>query len=357
MRFNIKKYTPFYKRNLGIAIPIMLANAGQVLVMQVDNMMVGQVGTTELAAASFANAVYFVFMVIALGLTLGITPLVGERWAKNKFKESSKLLNNSVFVSIIASIIIVALMYITSLFFGYFGQSHEVLRLGTPYFYILMLSLVPYIIFSALKQFMEGVGSTKYAMIITLVSNVINVILNYFFIFDKASVENTFIFDTLGVDGLGLGLNGAGYATLISRIFMPIAFIIYLLIHKHYKRYVHMAMAFRPERKLIREIRQMGLPISVQMLLEVSAFNLSAIMAGWISEEAQAAHQIALGITSLTYMLAAGIGSATTIRVAHQYSDKNYHDMNMASKASIHMVVAYMCITALAYLAFRNYIP
>ncbi|MFV0506051.1 MAG: MATE family efflux transporter [Bacteroidales bacterium] len=357
MQINIRKYLPFYKHNLSIAIPIMLANAGQVMVMQVDNMMVGQVGTTELSASSFANAMYFVFMVFALGLTLGITPLVGERWTKNKFKETSKLLSNSVFVSIIASIIIVALMYLSSLFFDYFGQSPDVIKLGRPYFYILMLSLVPYIIFSALKQFMEGVGSTKYAMIITLASNVINVILNYFFIFDKTSVESTFIFDTLGIDGLGLGLNGAGYATLISRIFMPIAFVVYLLAHRHYKRYVHMAMVFKPEKRLIREIRQMGLPISVQMLLEVSIFNLSAIMAGWISEEAQAAHQIALGITSLTYMLAAGISSATTIRVSHQHSEKNYHNMNMASMASIHMVVVYMTITALLYLVFRNYIP
>ena len=340
----LSQYLPFYKRNLKIALPIMLSQAGQVLVQQADNMMVGAVGSTELAACAFANSIFMIVMVLSMGFTFSITPIVGQSFGKGNLNKTASLLYNSFIANIIIILVISVIMYSVSFFMKKMGQPPEVANLAINYYRILVISMIPFQIFYVFKQFSEGLGSTIYAMIITLAVNIVNIALNYVLIYGK------FGFTPLGLDG-------AGYATLIARIFMPILFVIIFFKIRKFKKFTLLALKSKINFSEIKKIINLGWPISSQMLLEVSAFSISAIMIGWIGKDQLAAHQVALGLASTVYMIATGIGSASTIRVSHQYSKKEFQDMKKAAYASIHMVFLFMSTSATLFIVFKDILP
>jgi MATE family multidrug resistance protein len=340
----VKNYLPYYKRNLKVAIPVMLSQAGQVLVQQVDNMMVGSLGTNELAAASFANALFIIGMVLGMGFTLGLTPLVGHAFGSKNHKGSANLLYNSSLTNSVIGIILCILMYSVSFFMDKMGQPDDVLRLAIPYYQILVYSMMPFMLFFTLKQFAEGIGNTMNAMIITLFANIVNVVINYVLIFGKFGFPQ-------------LGLVGAGIGTLISRVVMMILFIIIFVYRKQFRFYLNEALKENFNLKTIYQLINMGWPISIQIVLEVCAFVLGNIMMGWLGASSLAAHQVGIGLASITFMIVTGIGSGTTIRVSHQYSKKNYEGLSKAAYASIHLVIAFMTITAILFVILRNYLP
>lgn len=340
----ITDYLPYYKRNLKVAIPVMLSQAGQVLVQQVDNMMVGSVGTTELAAASFANSIFFLGMVIGMGITFGLTPLVGHAFAAKKNKEAANLLLNSSILNIIIWFVLSALMFSVSFFMDRMGQADEVISLAVPYYRILVYSMLPIMVFFTLKQFAEGIGNTFNAMIMTLIANVVNFGVNYVLIFGKLGLP-------------ALGLTGAGIGTLTARVVMAILFIIIFFKGKTFKIFTYQALKSSIDKKIIKRLIDVGWPISMQIVLEVCAFAFGAIMIGWLGAVSLAAHQVAIGLASVTFMIVTGIGSGTTIRVSHQYSIQKYDEMQKAVYASIHLVLGFMTITSILFIALRHVLP
>ncbi len=340
----LKAYIPYYKRNLNIAVPVMLSQIGQVLVQQIDNMMVGHVGTTELAASSFANSVFVIGMVMGMGFTFGLTPLIGSEYTRGNHLKSASLLRNSVFLDVIIALLLGTILYIISFFMHRMGQPPQVVKLAVPYFRILVFSFLPLMIFYAIKQFVEGLGNTKIAMYVTISANVVNIILNYLVIYGNLGFP-------------ALGLNGAGYATLSARIIMPIIFVIIFSRNLRMKKYIKLIAHTRINLPDVKRLFSVSIPISLQMLLEISAFALSSVMMGWFGEIPLAAHQIALGLATVTFMIVSGIASGTTIRVAHQYGKKDYNGMYKAAMASIHLVLGFMVVFATSFILFRDYLP
>jgi MATE family multidrug resistance protein len=337
-------YLPYYKRNLTLALPLILSQIGQALVQQVDIMMIGNVGTVELAAVAFANSIFIIGLIVSMGFALGLTPAIGHVFAEKDSIVISRLISNSFLLNLIFTILIAFLLVIASLFFNKMGQNEVVVALSKPYYYLLILSIFPLMIFMTFKQFTEGVGNTKNAMYVTVLGNLVNIVLNYLLIYGKFGAPQ-------------LGIIGAGIATLISRVVMAISFLLIVYRKPYFSIYMHKISLNYINKVYLKKLFVLGAPISMQMLLEVLAFGLSAIMAGWVSVTALASHQIALSLASFTFMIAVGIGSATTIRVAHQFSDRDFGGLLMAAKASIHIVLTFMGISALTFIIFRNAIP
>lgn len=340
----MKVYFPYYRRNLKLALPIVLSQLGQVVVQQADIMMVGHLGATELAAIAFANSIFIFGMVLTMGFSLGLTPAVGHINDKTQYRLLAKLLSNAYLINMVVTVLLMLLMYVLSFFFNRMGQTPEVAALAKPYFITLLLSMLPLSLFFTNKQFAEGLGDTKNAMYVTLVANVLNILLNYVLIFGKWGFPE-------------MGMLGAGVATLIARVFMALGF--YAVFKRRsvfspITQFVNLKVADIPT---LRTLFFLGLPISVQMLLEVGAFGLSGIMAGWIGVISLASHQIALGLATMTFMLAIGIGAATTIRVSHYYGEQSFKKLIMAGTASTHIVLLFMGISGLLFYIFRHQLP
>lgn len=329
---------------MGLAFPIVLSQIGQVTVSLADNMMVGHVGTTELAGAAFANSVFMIGMIFGMGITFGLTPLVGNAYGNNDLKKTIVWLKNGTVSHFIASLVLTLVMFGIYFLLPLMGQTPEVLDLARPYYLLLCASYLPFMLFFTFKQFFEGLGNTKMAMQITLIANAVNIVVNYLFIYGKFGCPE-------------LGLNGAGIGTLVSRIIMPILFSLYILYNSRYRRYFMLARLQPMVKKHVVSLLKIGLPIGFQSIVEVSAFAIGAVMMGWLGEIPLAAHQVALGLASFTFMIALGVAQANTIRVSHQMGVKDYVTMRRASNASTHLVLAFMLVTALVFILGRNFLP
>ena len=278
----IRQYFPYYKRLLKLAMPLVLTQAGQTMVQLIDNAMVGRVGTTELAAASFANSIYIIIMLFGLGVFMGVTPLVGHARGAEDATRVASIMKNGFALSGILLVGITAISLALVWAMPHMGQPVEVVELAIPYYRILVFSTIPFLLFSLLKQVGEGLGNTILAMIATISANLVNIGLNYVLIYGKLGFPE-------------LGLMGAGYATLIARIIMP--FILYagFMRIQNTREYFKLMRTVQVTRAEVKHIFSVGLPIAGQLVMEVSAFALSSVMMGWLGAVALALPQIALG--------------------------------------------------------------
>ena len=342
--YSLKKYLPFYKRNLKVALPVMITQAGQVVVQLADNIMVGHVGTAELAGVSFANAIFLIGFITLIGFSQGLTPLVGESFAKGEHKKASHLLRNSLMLNLCTYSVIGLLLMAIGFFMPHMGQDPQVIPFAQPYYFITVASLIPTSFFFTSRFFAEGIGDTKHAMWITVTSNLLNIFLNWVLIFGHFGLP-------------ALGVMGAALATLIARIFCAVAFIRVIFHSETFSSYARMALKEKADKQTLISIARLSLPIAFSSMLESTAFSFAAIMVGWMGKVELAAHQIANSLGQLSFMVACGIGAAATIRVSHQFGAGKPVETLMAGKASVHMGIFYMSSCALLFILLRNFLP
>jgi MATE family multidrug resistance protein len=315
--------------------------------------MVGHYATVDLAAVSFSNALFFTVMVFAMGALMGITPLVGIQVGNLTSNSNSghisqttiaSLFQNGILFTFLLSILTLVLLGGCIPFLHCFRQEPVVIETAKPYYILIVASIIPFLFFSFFKQFFEGLGNTKVAMLITLAMNGLNIFLNWLFIYGNWGCPE-------------LGATGAGIGSLVARIGMPICFFLVMYFRSEWKEYLTTIRFGNFRMHVIKELANIGFPIGVQTFMETIAFTAAFVFIGWISKEALAAHQIANQICDMTFMVILGVGSATTIRVSHQLGANNLKGVRMASNASIHLVLIINTIGAILMIGFRNHIP
>ena len=357
--YSFRAYYPYYKRNLKLAFPVMLTQFGAALVGLADSIMVGHYGTTDLAAVSFSNALFFTVMVFAMGALMGITPLVGhvhgrlEKLLKegttdeeiaHKHEQITSYLTNGLIFAALMSVFSLVLLAPCIGFLDAFGQEPEVVACARPYYILIVLSIVPFLLFTFSKQFLEGLGNTTVAMLITIGCNLLNILLNWVFIYGHWGFQ-------------AMGAEGAGWASLIARCLMPVCFFIAMLCKADWRQYIVSMRRYLITRREVEHLLTIGMPIGLQSFAEAFLFTASFVIIGWISKESLAAHHIANQMADLTFMLALGIGSATTIRVSHQLGKGDQQAVRMASHASVHLCLLMNTIGAAIMIFGRNIIP
>lgn len=337
----------YYIENLRIAFPVILSFAGQQLVQIVDTIMVGRLGAIELSAVSLSSAIITNIMMIGLGIAMALTPLTGYHYARNEKHECSKLFKNSLILNVLMGFALCGLLFFINPMLQYFGQPLSVLDTLDGYYYCVALSLIPYLFFMTYKQFLEGLGNTFYAMLITLGCNALNIFLNFGFIYGYMGFPE-------------LGVTGAGVATLISRIMMPIAFIIIIYVKKEFRPYFEsktttdkgqQTLSISSESQSLRflNLLKVGFPIAAQMTVELFSLTFMTIMMGWLGEKTLAANQIAQTMIGFSFMIANGVAAASTILVSHDYGRKDVQSIKNHSYSAIHLGIAIMICFALLY--------
>ena len=345
--YRFSTYKEQYRANLKLALPVVLTQLGQILTQFADNLMVGRYGgddPTPLAAVSFGGSVFFILFIAAIGVALGLTPLVGELYAQGDRRRSATLLQNGILFFTVLGLAIGALQYAAIPLLYHMGQPVDVVDMAIPYYRMLVLSMPFIMLFFAFKQFLEGVGNTKVEMVVTIIANLANIGFNWVFIYGNLG------FTEMGAEGAGLG-------TLLSRILAPILMIAYFYRQHRYRIYL---TGFSPRNyswRAVRDLLRMGLPISLQMFLESSAFVGTGIMMGWLGKVAMSANQIATTLGNCAFMIVRSIGAATTIRESHCYGARNIGELSLAAKASYHLVLAWNAFAALVFISLRHFIP
>lgn len=339
------KYKPFYADNLRLAMPIVVSQLGHTLVHLADSVIVGHfAGTIQLAAVSLVNSLFMLILVLGLGISYGLTPLIAQENGRKNYDECGKLLSNSLVINFFFSILLYAFVHLgTLLVIDHIGQSPEVVAYAKPYLGYLGISIIPLMIFQTFKQFAEGLGFTKQAMFVSIWGNLLNIILGIIF------VKGMFGIAPMGVKGVGL-------STLIDRTLMAIVMSIYVLRSKHFKEYTRSFRIGLIDKVRSFKITKIGAPVALQYSFEISAFSGAAILIGTIGAVEQAAHQVAINLASVTYM-ASGIASAATIKTGNNFGKQNFSDLRKSAIASYHVILLFMSITALLFILANNFLP
>ncbi len=331
---------------MALAGPVVISQLGHTLVQTADTIIVGQfAGTISLAAVSLVHSVFMVVLVIGLGIAYGLTPLIAQENGRSNYQECAKLLSNSFWLNLISGILLFLLVYFGSMYtMQHADQDPRVVETAKPYLLILSLSILPLMLFNTFKQFAEGLGFTKQAMNITIWGNVLNVVLAIIL------VKGMFGIKPMGVSGVGI-------ATLIDRILMMLVMAWYVLKSSNFKRYIsHFSIRFIDTERL-KKILRIGAPVAMQYVFEIGAFAGAALIAGKIGALEQAAHQTAITLAAMTYMMASGIASAATIKVGNSFGNKNYFRLEKFATVSYHLVLLFMIICAIIFAVFNQYLP
>ena len=303
----------------------MLGQACVIILAFADNIMIGWHSVNELAASSFVNNVMNFFILTELGFASGMTPIIGAFHGNVNVKGVGTTVRNGLLVNGIIGLIGLVLLAVIYLFIDSFGQEPELLPLIRPYFVIVGISIIFALGFNVLKQFTDGICKPVVSMLFLMGGNVLNIFGNWVLIYGKLGCPE-------------LGLMGAGLSTLISRILMLLCFVLYIFKSEQFKAYAQAIKEALFSRVKMRHIFNMGYPVAIQMGLEASTFSFSAIMVGWISVTALAAHQVAITISQLFFLMMQGLSFALSILVSNCYGIKDYAGIHAYVKRGILMI-------------------
>ncbi|TYB76969.1 MATE family efflux transporter [Bizionia myxarmorum] len=340
----LSDYTKEFKYNWQLAAPVMLGMLGHTFVSFVDNIMVGQLGTAELAAVSLGNSFMFIAMSIGIGFSTAITPLVAEADAEGDFAKGKSAFKHGLFLCTSLGLFLFVLLLFAKPLMYVMKQPIEVVELAIPYLDLVAFSLVPLIVFQAFKQFSDGLSMTRYPMYATILANVVNVVLNYLLIFGKFGFPE-------------MGIVGAAYGTLISRIAMVIFLWWLLKGHAKSKAYVTHIKIFVLDNMMLKKVTNLAAPSSMQMFFEVAIFTAAVWLSGLLGKNAQAANQIALNLSSMTFMIATGLSVASMIRVGNQKGLKKYHELRRIAFSIFLLGMILATSFAILFFIFHNQLP
>jgi len=328
----LKDYTKEFKYNLKLAIPVIAGMVGHTLV------------TAELAAVSLGNSFVFIAMSIGIGFSTAITPLVAEADAEQHVEKGKQAFKHGLFLCTILGLILFASVYVSKPLMYLMDQPEEVVKLAIPYLNLVAFSLIPLVMFQALKQFSDGLSRTKYPMYATIIANVVNVILNYVFIFGKFGAPK-------------LGIVGAAIGTLAARFIMLL--FLWILFQKKTKflPYVTKLNFKIIQARILKKIMNLGFPSALQMFFEVAIFTAAVWLNGVLGKNEQAANNIALNLSSITFMFVMGMGAATMIRVGNQKGLKQYRDLRRIAFSFFLMAFILQLFFGTLFVLFHEQLP
>ncbi|ESU22303.1 multidrug resistance protein norM (Na(+)/drug antiporter) [Flavobacterium enshiense DK69] len=337
-------YTKEFSNNLKLAYPIILGMLGHTLVGIVDNIMVGKLGPTELAAASLANSFVFIAMSIGIGFSTAITPLVAEADGEKNVEKERTIFHHGLVLCTILGIALFSIIYFSKPLIVYMGQPEAVVEMAKPFLDVVAFSLIPLIMFQGYKQFADGKSETKVAMWANLLCNIVHVFLNIVLIYGLWFFPK-------------MGMLGAAYGTVISR-FVMLIFIHLSLKHKERFQTYFEQFSFSEYRKdIVKKIVNLGLPSAMQMFFEVALFTGAVWLSGVVGTTSQAANQIALSLATFTFMFVSGFGVAGMVRVGNFKGAQDFEGLRIVARSILLLALIVQVFFALVFVIFHSYLP
>ena len=337
-------YTQEFSYNLKLAFPVIIGLLGHTFVQLVDNIMVGQLGTAPLAAVSLGNSFFFVAMSLGIGFSTAITPLIAEADGAKDVSKGSKIFTHGLILCCGLGLLLSLGVLLSKPLLFDMGQPEAVVVLAYPYLQWVGISLIPLIFFQGFKQFSEGLSHTRPAMYATLLGNIINIILNYFLIFGY------WIFPKMGVEGAAIG-------SLVARCSMLFYLALYIRVSAKFKEYVNKISFRNLQIKLFKGIIKLGFPSALQMFFEVLFFTAAIWLSGILGKNTQAANQIALNLSSMTFMFAMGLGVTAMIRVGNQKGRKDSIRLREVAHSIFLLIFLFDVFFCLLFLSLNEILP
>ena len=326
---------------LKLGIPVLVTQVGIIVVSFADTMMVGAYGLNELAASAFVNSLFLVAIVMLLGFSGGVTPIIGALFGKGNHFEVGMMLRASVIVNLGISGIFIVLMGCLFFFLDYFGQDPELLPIAKEYYLIILPTLLPIALFNCMQQACNGLNDTATPMWIILGADVLNIIGNYLLIFGKFGFPE-------------LGLSGAGWSTLGARTASAIALLIVYWFSPRYSGYWNTVLTSTSGRERKLKVWYTSYPLMVQSGVECGLWTAGAVVSGWFGKVELAAYQVMNTIGQLGFMIYMSFGWATSIKVANFTGINDFSSVKKVTKVGLHMILLLATLASIVFLVFTD---
>ncbi len=333
-----------FRETLVLAWPLVLTQVGQIITGMVDNIFLGRIGATEQAAGILSNNLYVLLLVFIIGVSYATTPLVTSAQQQQDLKKKASLFKNSLFLNFSVAVVCFLILFFSSGALGQMKQPEEVVKLAVPFFDVIILSMIPVSLYFTCKQYCEGLGNTRMALWIGLIGNLLNIILNYAFIYGKMGFPE-------------MGYMGSAWASFWARLFMGVSFL-FLIFKSAFTREI--SSVYRQVKINFDDLKNLwriGFNSALQFTFEVAAFVIAGLMAGSFGKEQIDAHGIALSLAAFTYMFGSGIASSATIRVGVYNAQNNWNEIRQATNAAVKLVMVIMGSAGLLFALFNKYLP
>lgn len=325
-----------------LAWPVATAELGWMAMGLVDTMMVGRVSAEAIGAVSIGSHLFFAIAIFGIGTLLGLDYLVAHAFGAGRMVDARRSLVHGVYLSVLMSAVLTAVLLVFVPRLEGLGIRPEIARETAPYLRALIWGLLPLLLYATLRRYLQALGLVRVVMMALVSANLINVAGNW-----------VLVFGHLGAPALGA--EGSGWATSISRVYMFLFLLAYVVWHER-RNGADGALSWRFDPQRFKQLVRLGLPSAFQLVLEVGVFAAASVLAGNLGAVPLAAHQVALGAAAFTFMVPLGISSAAAVRVGHAMGRVDARGAAQAGWTGLMMSAAFMSLAALAFFTIPGWI-
>jgi multidrug resistance protein, MATE family len=329
---------PEFRPMVTLAMPVVVAEIGWVAMGLVDTLMVGPLGPEAIGAVGIGSSIFIGVVIFAMGLLLGLDTLVSQAYGAGRLDECHRWLVHGTVLSLVVALPITLLLLVLSVLLGGWGLDPTVLRLARPYLSILGWSVLPLLCYATFRRYLQGMGVVRPVMIALVMANIVNVIVNWVLVYGKFGAP-------------AMGVRGSAWATVLARVAMA-AYLLGVIVQRERGRRPGLFDTLRIESAWMRRLLALGGPAAIQITLEVGVFALSAALAGRLAPIALAAHQIAINIAALSFMVPLGVSSAGAVRVGQALGRRDIAGAERAGWVAILIGGGFMSTTAAVFVLF-----
>ncbi|MGI8431122.1 MAG: MATE family efflux transporter, partial [Chthoniobacterales bacterium] len=289
-----------------LALPLAAGQISQMLIALSDTLMVGRLGVLPLAAATFANNVLYLPFIFGLGFTMAVSIRVSQARGADDKHAARAALRHGFYLALVIGVLTMLGVWGIQPFLGLFRQEPDIIRAVPRYFLLVAASMIPALAAMAVKNHADAMNRPWVPLWILLAGAAINVFFNWVFIYGKLGAPR-------------MGLDGSGLATLLARILILIALLIWTKRSRAVRDWVPTHWFRAPEWGAVRDLLRLGLPTSLQLLAEVSAFVMATLLIGTLGAAALASHQVAMTCAAMIFMVPLGFSMALTVRMGEAW--------------------------------------
>ena len=319
-----------------LAAPVVVAELGWMTMGLVDTLMVGRIGPEAIGAVGIGSSVFIGLVIFAMGLLLGLDTLVSHAYGAGRLDDCHRWLLHGVVLSLVITVPITGLLLLCEQALGRWGIDPTVAELAGPYLHIVTWSVLPLLLYASFRRYLQGMGIVRPVMIALTLANIANVVTNWILIFGKLGAP-------------ALGVRGAAWATVASRIVMAGFLLVVIVVRERGRRPGLFETRVTIEGAWLRKLFSLGLPAAVQVTLEVGVFAAATALAGRLTPVSLAAHQIAINIAAFTFMVPLGVSSAGAVRVGQAIGRRDAAGAARAGWTAILFGVLFMTCAAAAF--------
>ena len=302
----------------------------------VDLAMVGRLGPAAIGAVGIGSVLFLAVVVFGIGMLLGLDTLVARAYGRGRLEECRRWLVQGAFLAGLLSVPLTLVAGGVAASLDRWGLEPAVERLAVPYFSIVVLSVLPLLLYTAFRRYLQATGLATQVTAALISANAINAAANWLLVFGNLGLP-------------ALGVDGAAWATCISRVYLASFLAAAILLHA--RGPASPWPRLRPERRRLRRLVALGWPAAAQVTLEFGVFAAVTALAGRLEAVTLAAHQIVLNVASVTFMVPQGVGAAGAVRVGQAAGRRDPSGVRRAGWAALALGGGFMSAAAVFFVA------